>query len=463
MINQELISELEHSKEELNKIIEKIIKNLKREEKILRLSDKRQRKEYDELQQKYEEIKKLQQQQEKLLDAFIKVIASAIDAKNEYIGAHCERVPIITSWLLKAVNDSDEIDFKIKSKDEEKEILTAAWLHDTGKITTPDFVINKAVKLETVYNRIHEIRTRFEVIYRDLEIEALKRKLKGEDEKEVDEWLKKEQEKLKDDFEFIAKLNIGTEFVKDEDIQRLNEIAKRTWLRHFDNTIGLSRDEKKRILQTEGKKELPAKENLLADKPYHIIKRSEKEFESAKKYGFKIKIPENLYNFGEIYSLSIKKGTITPEEYFKIQEHVIMTIKMLENLPFPEQYKHIPLYAGAHHETLNGTGYPKKLKGDEIPIPARIIAIADIFEALTAKDRPYKEHKKLSEAIKILVDKALNGELDRDILAVFLKSGIYKKYAKLYLLKDQIDEVDVEYYINKLKGKDDGKNSHTGD
>jgi len=452
MINHELILEIEKSKQDFDKLMDKLIKNLKREEKVLRLSDKRQKKEYDELQKKYEEVKKLQETQQRLIDSFIRVIASAIDAKSEYIGAHCERVPVLTTWLAKAVSDSEEVDFKIKDEDEEREISTAAWLHDCGKITTPDFIMDKAVKLETVYNRIHEIRMRFEVLHRDLEIEALKRKLNGEDEKKVDEWLKKEQQKLQEEFAFVAKLNMGTEFVDEEDIKKLKEIAKKTWLRYFDNTLGLSRDEKKRLLNTEGKRELPAKEPLLADKPYHVIKRSEKEIESFKKHGFNIKIPENLYNFGEIYNLSIPRGTLTPEEYFKIQEHVIMTIKMLEDLPFPEQFKNIPLYAGAHHETLNGKGYPRRLKGDEIPIPARIMAIADIFEALTATDRPYKKQKKLSEAIDILVDKALNGELDRDILIIFLKSGLYKKYADMFLLKQQIDEVDIEYYINKLKG-----------
>jgi len=453
MINQELIDELKSSKEDIDKIIEKIIKNLIREEKILRLSDKRQKKEYDELEQKYEEIKKLQETQQRLLDSFIKVIANAIDAKSEYMGAHCERVPVITSWLLEAVNESDEIDYTIKNKDEEKEILTASWLHDTGKITTPDFIIDKAVKLETVYNRLHEIRMRFEVIYRDLEIEALKRRLNGEDEKEINEWLENERKKLTEEFEFIAKLNIGTESVDDEDIEKLRKIAKRKWLRHFDNTIGLSDKERKRILQSEGKKKLPAKETLLADKPYHIVKRSKKDLECFKNRGFKINAPENLYNFGEIYNLSIKRGTITPEEYFKIQEHVIMTIIMLEDLPFPKQYKNIPFYAGAHHEMLNGKGYPRGLKEEEIPIPARIIAIADIFEAVTATDRPYKKINKLSEAIDILVSKALNGELDKKILTIFLKSKIFEKYAKMYMLEEQIDEIDINYYINKLKGK----------
>ncbi|ACM92726.1 methyl-accepting chemotaxis protein [Nautilia profundicola AmH] len=451
MLNHELISQIEQSKKDFDKLMDKLIRNLKREEKILLLSDKRQKKEYDELERKFEEVKKLQKEQQELIDSFIKMIASAIDAKNEYIGAHCERVPILTILLAKEVSKDDSIDFEIKNKDEEKEISTAAWLHDSGKIVTPDFVMDKAVKLETLYNRIHEIRARFEIVYRDLIIEAQQRKLNGEDEKEVDEWLKKELDKLQEEFKFVAEMNHGYAEVNDEKIEKLKKIAKRTWLRHFDDTLGLSKEELKRISEEEKNQKLPVKEYLLADKKRHVIKRSKKEIEELKRNGFKIKIPENLYNFGEIYNLSIKRGTLTPEEYYKIQEHVIMTIKMLESLPFPEKFKNVPLYAGAHHETLNGKGYPRKLKGDEIPIPARIMAIADIFEALTANDRPYKKRKKLSEAIDILVEKALHNELDKQILIVFLKSKLYKKYAEMFLAKDQIDEIDEEYYIKLLK------------
>jgi len=452
MINHELIAEIEQSKKDFDKLMDKLIKNLKREEKILRLSDKRQRKEYDELQKKYEEVKKLQEAQEKLIDSFIKIIASAIDAKSKYIGAHCERVPILTAMLTKEVSESDEIDFKIENEDQEKEISTAAWLHDCGKIVTPDFVMNKSVKLETLYNRIHEIRTRFEVLYRDLIIEAMKRKMNGEDEKKVDKWLDEELKKLKEDFEFLAKINNSKQELTEEEIQRIKEIADREWYRYFDDTLGLSEDELSRVPESEKNQKLPVKEKLLADKKRHIVKRSKREINDLKRHNFHMEIPKNMYNYGEIYNLTIPRGTLTPEEYFKIQEHVIMTIKMLESLPFPERFKNVPLYAGAHHEAINGKGYPRRLKGDEIPIPARIMAIADIFEALTAKDRPYKDKKTLSQAIDILVQKALEGELDKDILAIFIKSRVFEKYAKMFLSKDQIDEVDVDYYLKKLKG-----------
>jgi len=451
MFNKQRILEVEETKKELNKLMDKLIKNLKREEKILTLSDKRQRKEYDELQEKLKEVQKLQRDQQKLIDSFIRLIAEAIDEKSEYMGSHCERVPILTMMLAKEVSESPEVDFKIEDIEQEKEISAAAWLHDCGKIITPEFIMDKAVKLETVYNRIHEVRMRFEVIRRDLIIEAKDRIIKGEDKEEVEKWLEEELKKLHDDFEFVAELNIGEEHVDDEKIQRLKEVAKRTWYRYFDNTLGVSRDEKRRILENEPNLPLPVKEDLLADKPSHVIKRSQKEIEDFKARGFKIDIPENLYNYGEIYNLSIRRGTLTPEEYFKIQEHVIMSIKMLESLPFPDNLKNVPLYAGAHHEALNGTGYPRKLKGEEIPIPARIMAIADIFEALTAKDRPYKKQKKLSEAIKILVFMALDGKLDKKILKIFLQSGLYKKYAQMYLVKEQIDEVDIESFIKKLE------------
>jgi HD-GYP domain-containing protein (c-di-GMP phosphodiesterase class II) len=453
MIENKLIKEIEESREQFNKLMDKLVKDLRRHEKIMNRADKRQKKEYDELQKRLEEVQKLQQAQRNLIDSFIKIIASAIDAKSNYTGGHCERVPEIALMLAEEASKSEKIDFNMDEEDKKRELSIAAWLHDCGKIVTPEYVMDKATKLETIYNRIHEIRTRFEVIYRDLEIEALKRKLNGEDEEEVERWLEKEKEKLQEEFEFIAKCNIGGEFMKDEDIKIVKQISKREWTRHFDDKLGLSHIELQNLPKEKFNEKLPVKEKLLDDKPEHIIKRDKREIEDFKKFKFKVEIPENLYNRGEVYNLTIKRGTLTKEEYFKIQEHVMMTIKMLERLPFPEHLKNVPLYAGAHHETLRGTGYPRRLKGDEIPIPARILAIADVFEALTASDRPYKRSKKLSEAIKILYFMVKDGDLDKDLFLVFLESGIYLEYAKRHLKQDQIDKVDVEYYKNLLKNK----------
>jgi len=441
-----LIENIEELESEFFKLMEKLKKDIKRQEKIMSRSDKRQKKEYDELQKRLKEVEKLQQQQKELLDSFIKILAAAIDAKSPYTGGHCERVPEIAIMLAKKANDDEKFDFKIDEKSE-REISIAAWLHDCGKVVTPEYVVDKATKLETIYNRIHEIRTRFEVIYRDLIIESLNKKLNGEDEKEVDKWLEKEHEKLKEEFEFVAKANLGGEYMSEKERNKIKEIAKREWLRHFDKTLGLSWAEKERVKPDE---KLPVTEKLLADKPEHIIKRDENELEEFQKYGFKIEIPKNLYNYGEIYNLTIPKGTLTKEEFFKIQEHVIMTIKMLENLPFPDDLKNVPLYAGTHHEKLDGSGYPRKLKAKDLPLPSRMLAIADIFEALTAHDRPYKTPKKLSEAIKILTFMVKDGHLDKELFKLFLKSGVYMEYAKKYLKEDQIDEVDIEKYLKML-------------
>ena len=356
--------------------------------------------------------------------------------------------------LAKEASKDDSIDFKIENSEQEREISIAAWLHDCGKVVTPEYVVDKATKLETIYNRIHEIRTRFEVIHRDFILKSLNKKLNGENPQEVDKWLTQEHKKLQEEFEFIAKSNVGTEFMSDEDIDKIKTIAQREWIRHFDDKLGLSHLEVLNLPQEKFEEKLPVKETLLADKKEHIIPRDEKNIEENKKYGFKTPVPKYLYNRGEIYNLTIKKGTLTPEEFYKIQEHVMMTIKMLEQLPFPNNLKNVPLYAGAHHETLIGTGYPRKLTKEQLPIPARIMAIADVFEALTASDRPYKRPKKLSEAIKILYFMVKDGDLDKDLFLLFLESGVYLEYAKKHLKPDQIDEVDVEYYKNILENKD---------
>jgi len=447
MLENKLINEVEEAKKNFIDIMDKLVRDLKRQEKIMLRADKRQRKEYDELQRRLAEVEKLQQAQKRLIDSFIKIIAGAIDTKSRYTGGHCERVPEIAIQLAKKASESDKFDFKLENEMQEREISIAAWLHDCGKIVTPEYVMDKSVKLETIYNRIHEIRTRFEVIYRDLKIEALERKLKGEDTKTVDEWFDKEVEKLFDEFDFIAEVNIGKEFLSDEEIQRIKQIAKREWIRYFDDTKGLSQEEYERIPEKDLKRKPPVKETLLSDKKRHVIKRSKEEIEDFKKHGFKIDIPENLYNYGEVYNLTVRKGTLTKEEFFKIQEHAIMTIKMLEQLPFPEHLKNVPLYAGAHHETLRGTGYPRKLTAKDLPIPARIMAIADVFEALTASDRPYKKPKKLSESIKIIANMVKEGDLDKDLFELFLQSGIYMDYAKKHLKPEQIDEVDIDYFI----------------
>jgi len=388
--------------------------------------------------------------QKELMDGFIKLIADAIDAKSPYTGGHCQRVPLIAIKLVEEASRSQEEAFKnfaFKTKDEFEEFERGAWLHDCGKITTPEYVVDKATKLETIYNRIHEVRMRFEVLWRDIEIKMLVRLYAGEDEEVLEKRKQEEQQKLLEDFEFIAQANLGGEFMSSEDKERIAEIAKRHWIRHFDDRLGLSENELMRYKDIPPKP-LPTVEPLLSDRAEHIVERVGFDAEGYRAKGFKLDVPDYLYNYGEIYNLCIERGTLSEEERFKIQEHVIMSIKMLEQLPYTDDMKRIPEYAGTHHETLIGTGYPRELNAEELSIPARIMAIADIFEALTASDRPYKKGKTLSQSLQIMSFMVKDQHIDAELFALFLRSGIYEVYAKEHLKAEQIDDVEIEKYIS---------------
>jgi HD-GYP domain-containing protein (c-di-GMP phosphodiesterase class II) len=386
--------------------------------------------------------------QRELMDSFIELIASAIDHKSAYTGAHCARVPELALMLARQASASNQPafrDFSLETDDQWREYRIAAWLHDCGKITTPDHIVDKGSKLETIYNRIHEIRMRFEVLWRDAEIHYLQQLHNDPDqEQRLAGELATTREKLQGDFSFIAECNVGGEFLDEQSQNRLRVIAEATWQRHFSDQIGLSPLEQLRQVNNE---ELPATESLLSDKPEHIVAR-EQSTDYPPELGIDMDIPEHLYNLGEIYNLSISRGTLTTEDRFKINEHMISTIKMLESLPFPEELKNVPRYASTHHETMKGSGYPRKLHGQELSIPERILAIADIFEALTAGDRPYKKAKPVSEAIKIMHRMVLDEHIDRDCFELFLRNEVYLQYAREYLPDSQIDVVNVEEHLS---------------
>ena len=386
--------------------------------------------------------------QEEFLEAFIKLIAQAIDDKSAYTAGHCNRVPELGIMLAEAAEKSDIGKFKafkFANDDERREFRIAAWLHDCGKITTPEYIVDKGTKLETNYNRIHEIRTRFEVLWRDAEIEALQRQIESPDKHEfIQTKLQQKQRQLRKDFEFVAAANVGGEFMDHDKAARIKAIAEQTWQRQFDNNIGLSPVEES--LRQVDNRALPATEALLADKAEHIIPRVRNETLDPK-FGIKMEVPEHQYNLGEIYNLVISRGTLTSEDRYKINEHMVSTIKMLENLPFPAELSRVPRYASTHHETLKGTGYPRKLAADDLSIPERILVIADIFEALTASDRPYKKAKPISVAIAIMHKMALDQHIDIELFQLFLESGIHLQYAQAYLKPEQLDEVDIRQYL----------------
>ncbi len=343
--------------------------------------------------------KKLIKDLEVLFESFIKLIASAIDAKSPYTGGHCERVPVITMMLAEAVDRATEGPFKDVhfSESEMYELRIAAWLHDCGKVTTPEYVVDKATKLETIYDRVNEVAARFEILKRDEEIKYLNKKAKVETDagladadraaalkKLKQDWMKKIVQ-FDDDLAFIQEANVGGEFMSDDKKDRVNKIAK------------------------------------------YEIKRDGKIVQ--------------LLDENEIYNLCISRGTLTNEERKIINDHIVMTIEMLEKLPYPKNLRNVPEFAGGHHEKLDGTGYPKGLFKDEMSIQARIMAIADIFEALTARDRPYKKGKTLSQAMRILGFMRNDSHIDNELFDLFVQDKIYEQYAKEYLDPSQIDEV----------------------
>jgi HD-GYP domain-containing protein (c-di-GMP phosphodiesterase class II) len=396
-------------------------------------------------------IKRQEQEQRDLMDAFIEVIAQAIDQKSPYTGGHCARVPQLALMLVKAAESSDAPafkDFSVASRDAWRELRIAGWLHDCGKVITPEYVVDKATKLETIYNRIHEIRTRFEVLWRDAEIDCLNKTLK--DPAQAQRWQMErdaQRQKLQDDFAFIAACNIGGEYLDENKQMRLKQLAGITWQRHFDDRSGISDDEAQRYVDPPA--ELPVTEPLLQDRTDHLIKRQH-SLDYIANFGITMAVPEYLYNRGELYNLLVSKGTLTTEERFKINEHIIGTIRMLEALPFPKALANVPRYASTHHEKVDGTGYPRGLKGDELSIPEHMLVLADIFEALTAADRPYKEGKTLSETLTILSRMVDDQHVDRDAFELLLTSGIYLRYAEKFMNPKQIDEVDISQYLRSV-------------
>lgn len=367
--------------------------------------------------------------QRDLMESFVRVLGHAIDAKSPHTADHCSRVPVIARMLAQAAVDDKLGPFSnfYLTDMEWYELDLAAWLHDCGKIVTPDHVMEKATKLETIHNRIHEIRTRFEVLRRDAEIEMLKRKLAGENPDACEADFHAKVAELEAQFAMVADANIGDAEIDTDTIFALHDIAELKWTRHFDRTLGLSWAENERLSDADlaGLRE-PGVETVLMDREDHIYQ------------GF---------NRGELYNLSVPHGTLTSEERQVINDHVVITQDMLAQLPYPRELQRIPAIAGNHHEKMDGSGYPHGLTGEDMGILEKVMVIADIFEALTAVDRPYKRPKLLSECIAILGDMRDKGQIDNDLFELFLVNGTYLEYGNKYLRPEQCDEVDIEQFI----------------
>ena len=390
--------------------------------------------------------------QKELLESFIRLVAGAIDAKSPYTGGHCQRVPELATMLAKAACEAKQGPFRdfVMNDDEWEALQIAAWLHDCGKVTTPEYVVDKATKLQTIYDRLHEVRMRFEVLKRDAEIDYWRQVADGGDRESLWAPLQAKCDELDAEFAFVAACNEGGEFMAPAKIARIKEIGQRTWLRTLDDRIGLSAEERSRSADTPAPP-LPVVEQLLADKAEHRIERNAEDLvPEENRWGIRMRAPHYKRNNGEIYNLCIGRGTLTDEERYAINDHVVQTIKMLSQLPFPRHLKQVPEIAGGHHEKVDGTGYPKRLLGEELSLPARMVAVADIFEALTARDRPYKKGKTLSEAIRIMASMRRDRHIDGELFELFLTAGVHRQYAERFLHPSQLDDVDIAAYVTPV-------------
>ncbi len=328
-----------------------------------------------------------------LLYSFMKSIATAIDEKSPFTGGHIKRVKILTMMIAKAVNDSPAEPFSnINFSEEElEEIRLAAWMHDVGKIAVPEHIIDKETKLQTIFERFEYIETRFKLISQLLENNFLRQKAEllgsGQSEHEAlknpEQKFSQQIEELNNDLMFVKTCNCGTEFMTDDKIERLEQIAAKTY--------------------------------SLEGRTYPYLQKD------------------------ELDNLCIRKGTLCPQERMVIENHTTVTWKILSQLSFPKNIANIPEFACGHHERLDGSGYHLKLSADKISLQVRIMAIADIFEALTAKDRPYRQPMKLSKALEILDYMQKDGHIDGDILDLFITTNLYSEYAAKEMFTEQID------------------------
>lgn len=304
------------------------------------------------------ETRQLIAAQKNLLDAIIRLLANAVDAKSAYTGGHCERVPQLATLLVERMGADTEgryKDFSL-SEDERYEFHLGAWLHDCGKVTSPEYVVDKATKLEVIHNRIHEVRTRFEVLWRDAHIAHLQRVAAGANAADSQARLAQQHHQLQSDFAFVAQCNVGGEFMADEALARLKTIAAQTWLRHFDNRLGLAAEEATRLAAVQPEAPpLPVAEPLLADRPEHVVhwgdrKPAVEKNDPRNLHGFDMVLPATQQNMGELYNLGIRRGTLTDEDRFKINDHIVQTYIMLKGLPWPQHLARVPEIAATHHE-----------------------------------------------------------------------------------------------------------------
>jgi HD-GYP domain-containing protein (c-di-GMP phosphodiesterase class II) len=316
---------------------------------------------------------------EKLIMSFLESISYALSVKSPYGYSHISRVKELMGHVAREVNNDSTIFKDITyNKEQYQELELAAWMHDIGKIATPEYIIDKATRLETVHDRIDTIQSRFNHIKQFLKADFLENKCKfltGEYELKLDTLENKYIQTIKeldDEFAFLQRVNTPSFYMKEEDLQRVKQIAERSFMI----------DEEK--------------------------------------------IP--LLTSDELENLSIVHGTLSEKERSKIKEHAKITHDMLKMITFPKKYSNVAEIASKHHEKLNGEGYPLGLRAKDLPFEARLLAVVDILEALTANDRPYKRAKTHDETFEILEEMVEKNEIDGELVSFIKEVGIFEKY-----------------------------------
>jgi len=314
---------------------------------------------------------------EQLFESFVQVMATAIDERSPYTGGHIRRVMEMAMAVAEALNVCNEGPLTEVSfdTDELNELRIAAWMHDIGKITTPEWVVDKPTKLTTIFDRIELVKTRLALAKKSIEVEMLEQKVAALEAgaawpAEKDAECARTLAELDEDIAFLERANLPGEFMEEADLERLHEVAAKCY--SVDKTAYLT---------------------------------------------------EN-----EIENLSIRKGSLTDVERLKINDHAAMSIKMLAQIPFTRNLQQVPSIAGAHHEKLDGSGYPQGLKAEDISLQARILALVDIFESISADDRPYRAKPMPREVVlRILQEEVDANHLDRDLFDLFMKEELYLK------------------------------------
>jgi len=309
---------------------------------------------------------------ENLFNSFVKVMATAIDSRTPYNANHTRRVALLAGELARAINQ-ENLDNPVFDEDRITQLVMAGWLHDIGKIATPLEIMNKATRIEKQLNLIMQ---RFDYIFTAQQAQYLQEKLNlwghAEELERLEKRWEEEQNYLEYSRELILKCNNPATFIDDTIREKIREIASHTYL---------DRNGQRKPWLTEE----------------------------------------------EVTTLSVAKGTLTEKERRIMEEHVAVTARLLDQIPFTRKLKDVPFFASIHHEHLNGNGYPHGLKGEEIPIEGRILALVDVFDALTADDRPYKKAMPLEQALKILGFMVKDGELDGKLLEIFIRNKVWEK------------------------------------